>query len=132
MRSSTALHNSGFGEPFFSNAIKFSGEGGQIDIEVFEESPASGGAALCCKITDGGPGIPDGELTAIFDSFVQSSKTKTGAGGTGLGLAICQMIVQAHGGRIWAENAKPKGAVFTFVIPKGVLRPALSYRMSRQ
>ncbi len=115
----------------FSNAIKFSGEGGQIDIEVFEESPASGGAALCCKITDGGPGIPDGELTAIFDSFVQSSKTKTGAGGTGLGLAICQMIVQAHGGRIWAENAKPKGAVFTFVIPKGI-RPALSYRMSRQ
>ncbi len=103
-----------------SNAIKFSDEGGQIVIDVFEERPASGGPALCCKIADGGPGIPASELIAIFDSFVQSSKTKTGAGGTGLGLAICQMIIRAHGGRIWAENAKPKGAVFTFVIPKGI------------
>ncbi len=103
-----------------SNAIKFSAAGGQIVIEVREERLASGGPALCCKITDGGPGIPDGELTTIFDKFVQSSKTKTGAGGTGLGLAICEMIIQAHGGRIWAENAMPKGAVFTFVIPKEV------------
>ncbi len=101
-----------------SNAIKFSGSGDQIHIEVLEERLTDGGPALCCKITDGGPGIPDSELTAIFDKFVQSSKTKTGAGGTGLGLAICQMIIQAHGGRIWAENAKPKGAVFTFVLPK--------------
>ena len=103
-----------------SNAIKFSAAGGRIVIEVLEERPASGGPALCCKITDGGPGIPDGELTAIFDKFVQSSTTKTGAGGTGLGLPICQKIIEAHGGRIWAENAKPKGAVFTFVIPKEV------------
>ena len=103
-----------------SNAIKFSGAGGRIVIEVFEERPPSGGPTLCCKITDAGPGIPDGELTAIFDKFVQSSKTKTGAGGTGLGLAICQKIIEAHGGSIRAENAKPKGAVFTFVIPKNV------------
>lgn len=107
-----------------SNAIKFSGAGGQIVIEVLEERLAGGDPALCCKITDEGPGIPDGELTAIFDKFVQSSKTRTGAGGTGLGLAICQMLVQAHGGRIWAENVKPKGAVFTFVIPKEVLSGA--------
>ena len=103
-----------------SNAIKFSGTGGKIIIEIFEERAAHGGPKLCCKITDGGPGIPDGELIAIFDKFVQSSKTKTGAGGTGLGLAICQKIIEAHGGSIWAENAKPKGAVFTFVIPKHV------------
>ncbi len=103
-----------------SNAIKFSDAGGRIVIEVLEERSVSGGPLLCCKITDGGPGIPDGELTAIFDKFVQSSKTKTGAGGTGLGLPICQKIIEAHGGRIWAKNAKPKGAVFTFVIPKEV------------
>ena len=109
-----------------SNAIKISRAGDKIGIEVFEERPASGGPKLCCKVTDNGPGIPDGELTAIFDKFVQSSKTKTGAGGTGLGLAICQKIIQAHGGSIWAENAKPKGAVFTFVIPKEVSSGAVS------
>ncbi len=103
-----------------SNAIKFSGVGGQIVIEVFEERPPSGGPALGCRITDGGPGIPDGELTTIFDKFVQSSKTTTGAGGTGLGLAICQKVIEAHGGRIWAESALPVGAVFTFLIPKEV------------
>jgi signal transduction histidine kinase/integral membrane sensor domain MASE1 len=101
-----------------SNAIKFSGAGGRIVIEVYEDRAADGGPALRCRIADSGPGIPEGELTAIFDKFIQSSATKTGAGGTGLGLAICEMIVQAHGGRIWAENAKPKGAVFTFEIPK--------------
>ena len=109
-----------------SNAIKFSGAGGKIGIEVFEERPASGAPKLCCKVTDSGPGIPDGELTAIFDKFVQSSKTKTGAGGTGLGLAICQKVIEAHGGSIWAENAKPKGAVFTFVIPKEISSGAVS------
>lgn len=103
-----------------SNAIKFSSAGGRIIIDVFEERSESGDATLCCKIADGGPGIPEGELTAIFDRFVQSSKTSTGAGGTGLGLAICQKIIEAHGGRIWAENAKPQGAAFTFVIPKNV------------
>ncbi len=103
-----------------SNAIKFSDAGGEIAIDVSEERQASGGQMLRCRIADCGPGIPDGELTAIFDKFVQSSKTKTGAGGTGLGLAICQKIIEAHAGRIWAENAEPKGAVFTFVIPKEV------------
>jgi two-component system, sensor histidine kinase len=101
-----------------SNAIKFSSSEGQIAIEVFEDKPASGGSALCCRVADAGPGIPEGELTTIFDKFVQSSKTETGAGGTGLGLAICQKIVEGHGGRIWAENVAPKGARFTFVIPK--------------
>ena len=109
-----------------SNAIRFSVRGGKIFIEISEERAAYGASKLCCKISDGGPGIPDGELTAIFDKFVQSSKTKTGAGGTGLGLAICQKIIEAHGGSIWAENAKPKGAVFTFVIPKEVSSGAVS------
>ncbi len=42
----------------------------------------------------------DEELKAVFDSFVQGKKTKTGKGGTGLGLAICDHIIKAHGGRI--------------------------------
>jgi signal transduction histidine kinase/integral membrane sensor domain MASE1 len=112
-----------------SNAIKFSCAGGRICIETSVQTVESG-RALRCRISDSGPGIPEAELKTIFDKFVQSSKTKTGAGGTGLGLAICEMIIQAHGGRIWAENAAPTGAVFTFDIPKEDSASAESARLS--
>jgi PAS domain S-box-containing protein len=101
-----------------SNAIKFSAPGGEIAIELSEDHAAEGAPGVCCRVIDEGPGIPETELEAVFDKFIQSSKTKTGAGGTGLGLAICQSIVAAHGGRIGAENRKPKGAIFTFAIPR--------------
>jgi PAS domain S-box-containing protein len=101
-----------------SNGIKFSGAGSKLGIHISEEVLGSGEPGVRCRILDEGPGIPDDELEAVFDKFVQSKKTKTGKGGTGLGLAICSHIIKAHGGAIWAENAKPHGAVFTFVIPK--------------
>ncbi len=100
-----------------SNAIKFSNAGSRIGIDISEDRLSSGERGIRCRVTDEGPGIPDDELEAVFDKFVQSKKTKTGKGGTGLGLAICNHIIKAHGGAIWAENAKPHGAVFTFVIP---------------
>ncbi len=100
-----------------SNAIKFSSEGSLIAVELSKASLPGGQAGLRCRVIDEGPGIPEGELEAVFDKFIQSSKTKTGAGGTGLGLAICRQIVEAHGGTIWAENGDPKGAILTFVIP---------------
>ena len=103
-----------------SNAVKVSAPGSRIAIELSQECAPDSGPELRCRVIDEGPGIPETELQTIFDEFVQSSKTKTGAGGTGLGLAICRNIVKAHGGRIWAENGKPKGAIFTFVIPQGM------------
>jgi signal transduction histidine kinase len=69
------------------------------------------------SVTDEGTGIPEGEYEAVFDKFVQSSKTKSGAGGTGLGLAICREIVAQHGGRIWAEPAPGGGARFVLILP---------------
>lgn len=66
---------------------------------------------------DEGIGIPETELDTVFDKFIQSSKTKTGAGGTGLGLAICHEIIKSHGGRIWAENNPDQGATLTFLLP---------------
>jgi len=69
------------------------------------------------RISDEGCGIPESELELVFEKFIQSSNTKSGAGGTGLGLAISREIVEAHGGRIWAENRPEKGSVFTFQIP---------------
>ncbi len=101
-----------------SNAIKFSNAGSRIGIELTEDRLQNGEQGVRCRVVDEGPGIPVDELTAVFDKFVQSRKTKSGKGGTGLGLAICDHIIKAHGGAIWAENANPHGAVFTFVIPK--------------
>lgn len=101
-----------------SNAIKFSPGGGVIHVEMSEMNTSSKGIVFHCAVTDEGQGIPDAELEIVFDKFIQSSKTKTGAGGTGLGLSICREIVEAHGGRIWAENSKYGGAVFNFTLPR--------------
>jgi signal transduction histidine kinase len=68
-------------------------------------------------IADQGVGITEDELESIFDKFIQSRRTKTGAGGTGLGLSICREIITAHHGRIWAANRPEGGAVFTLELP---------------
>ncbi len=90
-----------------SNAVKFSPEGGTITCCLRAEPDT-----VVLHVSDEGPGIPAEELEAIFDKFIQSNKTRTGAGGTGLGLAICREIVAAHSGHIWAENRSEGGAVF--------------------
>jgi PAS domain S-box-containing protein len=96
-----------------ANAIRFSPEGGRIDIEA--DVTEAGEWRL--SIADRGPGIPEGEQEAIFEAFVQSSRTKDGSGGTGLGLAISRTIMQAHGGRITAHNRPGGGSVFEIVLP---------------
>jgi signal transduction histidine kinase len=68
-------------------------------------------------VSDEGIGIPVNELEVIFDKFVQSNKTKTGAGGTGLGLSICREILNAHHGLIYAQNNFTGGASFIVKIP---------------
>ena len=108
-----------------SNAIKFTPQGKTIMIGMQpatlpigrRETDMGTVPALAVMVQDEGVGIPDDELESVFDKFVQSSKTKTGAGGTGLGLAICREIIKAHGGTIWAENRPAGGASFTFLLP---------------
>lgn len=110
-----------------SNAIKFTPEKHKITIGYLEaELPSSCGGenipALSVYVKDEGVGIPDAELDAVFDKFIQSSTTKNGSGGTGLGLAICKEIIEAHGGCIQAKNAeKGSGAVFIFTLPRELL-----------
>ena len=95
-----------------SNAVKFSPKNGTINVTMNRD-----GDLLTIAVQDMGVGIPENELEAVFDKFVQSTKTKTGAGGTGLGLSICKEIINAHKGRIWAENTDEGGAKFSFEIP---------------
>jgi two-component system, sensor histidine kinase ChiS len=73
--------------------------------------------AILFSVKDRGVGIPENELKSVFDKFIQSSGTKTGAGGTGLGLAICNEIIKDHRGEICAENNREGGAVFSFMLP---------------
>jgi signal transduction histidine kinase len=95
-----------------SNAVKFSADHSAIDVRVKQRR-----SFMAVSVLDRGVGIPEDELEAVFDKFIQSTKTRTGAGGTGLGLSISQEIIAAHQGRIWAENRPDGGAVFTFELP---------------
>jgi signal transduction histidine kinase len=95
-----------------NNAIKFSPEGGTIDVISSKKADS-----IIVSVRDQGAGIPEKELESIFGKFVQSSKNKASSGGTGLGLPICREIIAAHKGRIWAENNPDKGTNISFEIP---------------
>ena len=66
-------------------------------------------------VADRGPGLPAGEEERVFEKFHRASAVP--GAGVGLGLAICRGIVNAHGGRIWAESRPGGGAVFRFTVP---------------
>ena len=96
-----------------ANAIRFAPAGSVITLDWGRDGPGG----LLISVRDHGPGIPQDELDRIFESFVQSSRTKDGSGGTGLGLAICRKIMAAHHGRISARNHPEGGAVFEIRLP---------------
>jgi signal transduction histidine kinase len=75
-----------------------------------EQCQADGGVLV--QIRDSGPGIDPGNLEQVFEPFYT---TKTS--GLGMGLSICRSIINAHGGRLWAEANDPRGAVFQFILP---------------
>ncbi|HJT20318.1 MAG TPA: sensor histidine kinase KdpD [Nitrospira sp.] len=93
------------------NAAKYAPAGSVIDL-----SAAAGEREIAMEIADRGLGIPPGEERRIFEKFYRAQPAREG-GGVGLGLTICRGIVEAHGGRIWAENRTGGGAVFRFTIP---------------
>ncbi len=93
------------------NAIKFTPPGGRVTISTKVE-----GDSILVSVADTGVGIPADDLPRIFERFYKADKARVG-GGTGLGLAIANHIVEALGGKIWAESIEGKGSTFTFTIP---------------
>jgi signal transduction histidine kinase/ActR/RegA family two-component response regulator len=99
-------------ENLVGNAVKFTMAGGTVTVGA-----AARGAELLIWVKDNGPGIAAEQLPHVFDRFWQASKRDRR--GAGLGLTICRAIVEAHGGRIWAESKVGEGTTVFFTIPAG-------------
>jgi len=93
------------------NAVKYTPPGTPIEI-----SATTGSNELVVIVSDQGWGIPAGEEKRIFEKFYRVT-SEGNQGGAGLGLTICRSIVEAHGGRIWADNLPTGGAAFHFTLP---------------
>jgi two-component system OmpR family sensor kinase/two-component system sensor histidine kinase BaeS len=99
-----------------SNALRYTPQDGRVDVRLRPEAQS-----VLISVNDTGPGISAEDLPHIFDRFYRADKSRSrdapGAGGSGLGLAIARSIVEAHGGRIWAESETGKGTTITFTLP---------------
>lgn len=97
----------------FENAAKYTPAGSRIMISATSKNDV---AEIC--VEDNGPGLPPGEEEEIFRKFTRGQK-ESAIVGVGLGLAICKAIIEAHRGKIWAENRDGGGARFVFTLPLG-------------
>jgi two-component system phosphate regulon sensor histidine kinase PhoR len=94
------------------NSIKWSPKGESITI-----SASAHGEDVRISVFDNGPGVPDDQVERVFERFYQIDTARSKGEGSGLGLAICKHIVEAHGGKIWADgNSKGNGGRFTFAL----------------
>jgi two-component system phosphate regulon sensor histidine kinase PhoR len=96
------------------NAIKYGHERGRIIISGTERDQRE----VEISVKDDGIGIPKEDLLRVFERFYRVDKGRShDLGGTGLGLSIVKHIVQAHGGRVWAESQLGEGSTFYFTLP---------------
>jgi signal transduction histidine kinase len=96
------------------NAIKYSPKGGQVEISARTTSDE-----VIVSVTDEGIGVAEEDRDRLFERFSRlDSRLVRQMKGTGLGLFICKSIVEAHGGRIWAEQASGGGSRFSFSLPR--------------
>jgi signal transduction histidine kinase len=106
------------------NAVRFTPAGGRITITASRHN-----GAVDVAVADTGPGIQAEHLPRVFDRFYRVDEARSrDDGGTGIGLAIARSVVEAHGGRIWAESEPGRGSTFTFELP---VADAIETRRSR-
>jgi signal transduction histidine kinase len=95
------------------NAVAHTGADGRITVGTHAED-----GRLEFSVADTGNGIPVEQLERLFDRFYRTDSGRArDSGGSGLGLAIARAIVEAHGGRIWAESRPGQGATIRFALP---------------
>jgi two-component system sensor histidine kinase BaeS len=98
-----------------SNALNYTPEGGDVRLAAVRS-----GDEVQVTVSDSGIGIPAEHLPHIFDRFyrVDKSRSRNAGSGSGIGLTVAKHLVEAHGGRIWAESeGEGKGSAFTFTLP---------------
>jgi len=95
-----------------SNALKFTPEGGKVDVRA-----ALSNGAIEISVADTGVGIAPEDQEAVFEEFRQVGAASKKVEGTGLGLAISRKFIELHGGRIWVTSEMGKGSTFTFTLP---------------
>ena len=105
------------------NAIKFTQSGGKVTLRITDDDE---GQEIVMEVMDNGPGIAGEELPRIFDDFYRGKDAPIG--GAGVGLSNAKRIIEAHGGRIWAESPYPepkKAPGLPLLCPRGKLSPTL-------
>jgi signal transduction histidine kinase len=96
-----------------SNALQYTPEGGQVHVQA-----ARNGKSIEVVVKDSGPGFEGKDIGRVFEKFYRGEQARTRAtGGAGLGLAIARGIIDAHGGKMWAESGTTSGAIVGFTIP---------------
>lgn len=96
-----------------SNALRYTPRGGEIKVNLAQTGTGEE-RVVTVSIQDSGPGIDPADLPHVFERFYKSSDS----GGMGLGLSIAKYIVEAHGGKIWAESEAGKGTKISFSLPR--------------
>ncbi|MEJ2747020.1 MAG: HAMP domain-containing sensor histidine kinase [Anaerolineae bacterium] len=97
-----------------SNALRYTPEGGQVAVTAVRTPEG-----VQVTVQDSGSGFHPGDIPRLFEQFYRGEQARSrSTGGAGLGLAIARGIVEAHNGRIWAENAPNGGAIVAFLLPK--------------
>ena len=97
------------------NAIEAMGESSEGPRDLLVSTERGDADGVLVSVQDSGPGLRSSSIAQVFAPFYT-----TKPGGLGMGLSICHSIIKAHGGRLWASNNAPRGAIFRFSLPQAV------------